>query len=285
MGETFLLGVGCMKGGTTWLHDYLAASPQCAAGYRKEYHVFDSIDVPDLTWMRGRILARARQDLAALEAGGTAEGGSLHQASMMADPELYFDYFAALVQQRPGARFTLDMTPNYGLLGHERLSSIRDGFARRGVRCVSVFLMRDPVERIWSQIRMQKRRRSGANPGTDEELLLSRFTDAQYAERTRYEVTLGRLDRAFDPGDVYVGFYERLFDPAELGRICGLVGIDVHEPDLDARRNASPKTEGELEESTAHAVASHFRATYEAVAERFTDVDLRTLWPSSRFVL
>ena len=45
MTKTFLLGVGCQKGGTTWLYDYLATSPQFKHGHRKEYHVFDAIDL------------------------------------------------------------------------------------------------------------------------------------------------------------------------------------------------------------------------------------------------
>ena len=43
---TFLLGVGCQKGGTAWMHRYLEASPQCDPGFRKEYHVWDALDLP-----------------------------------------------------------------------------------------------------------------------------------------------------------------------------------------------------------------------------------------------
>jgi len=281
---TFVLGLGCMKGGTTWLHDHLAASPVCAPGYRKEYHVLDSVDVPELAWMRGRILTRAAESLAALEEGRPADASFLHQAAMIADPELYAGYFCSLLQARPGARFTLDMTPNYGLLGAERLAWVRDRFAAIGVRTVGLLLLRDPVERIWSQIRMQQRRRPGHHEGASPDLVAQRYAEPHYAERTRYERTLAAMDAVFAPEDQYVGLYEQLFDPAELARVAAVIGIEPHEADLGTRRNASPKT-SELPEATEREVATHFAPTYRAVAARFPGTNLTTLWPSSRFVL
>ncbi len=65
----FALGLGCQKGGTSWLHDYLAASPQCDPGFRKEYHVFDGLDLPSEAWMRRRVVARAAKAVDALERG------------------------------------------------------------------------------------------------------------------------------------------------------------------------------------------------------------------------
>jgi hypothetical protein len=279
--RTFVLGTGCMKGGTTWLHDYLASSPQCATGYRKEYHVFDSVDLPDLAWMRHRILGRARQSLDDLEAGRPADATFLHQASLIADPSTYADYFTGLLRSRPGTTMTLDMTPNYGLLGAERLRGVRESFADLGVRCVSVFLMRDPVERIWSQVRMQQRRRPQQNPGSAEDLVLARYAEPEYDVRTRYERTLAALDAAFPASEVHVGFYETLFEPGSLAAVCALAGIEPPPADTETRRNASPKS-APLPESTVRDVAGHFRTTYEAVAARFPQVDLAALWPSSR---
>jgi hypothetical protein len=281
--RTFVLGTGCMKGGTTWLHDYLASSPRCATGYRKEYHVFDSVDLPDLAWMRHRILGRARQSLEDLEAGRPADATFLHQASLIADPSTYAGYFAGLVDSHPGTTMSLDMTPNYGLLGADRLRGVRESFGGLGVRCVSVFLMRDPVERIWSQVRMQQRRRPEQNPGSAEDLVLERYAQPEYDARTRYERTLSTLDAAFPASEVYLGLYETLFEATSLAAVCDLAGIEPPPADTETRRNASPKS-APLPESTVREVAGHFRATYEAVAARFPEADLAALWPSSRLV-
>ena len=82
---------------------------------------------------------------------------------------------------------------------------------------------------------------------------------------------------------MFYGFYERLFEPATLRALCGFLGLDYHEPDLERRVNASPKSEAELGEDAVRSVARLFGGVYDAVAARFPDVDLATLWPSSRW--
>jgi hypothetical protein len=279
-GRTFLLGPGCMKGGTTWLHDYLASSAQCDPGYRKEYHVFDSLDLPEAPWMLHRIVERAQESLEAIGKRSPAEATFLHQAAMIADERLYFDYFAGLFARDPLVRLTLDMTPGYAMLGAERLARIREAFDARGIRTVAIFLMRDPVERIWSQIRMQKRRRPQQYVAPAEDLVLEHFTAPGYELRSRYEPTVQALDAAFGD-DVQYHFFERLFDPSVLRSICELTGIDFHEPDFGATFNVSPKAVSELPEAGVRRVAEHFRDTYDFVERRFDVPDLGELWPNS----
>ena len=48
MEKIFVLGVGCQKGGTTWLYKQLIKSEAVNFGYTKEYHVFDTIYTPYL---------------------------------------------------------------------------------------------------------------------------------------------------------------------------------------------------------------------------------------------
>lgn len=279
---TFALGLGCQKGGTSWLHDYLAASAQCDPGFRKEYHVFDGLDLPSEAWMRRRVVARAAKAVDALERGAAANADALRQAAFYADPETYLDYFTGLLA-RDGVRLTCDITPSYALLPAARLAGIREGFARRGVRTVPVFLMRDPVERIWSMVRMNQQRRPEEFPGPTEDWVARLFARDDHETRTRYDLTLAAMDEAFAPGEPWVGFYERLFDADVLADLCAHLGIDQHAPDLDHVVNASPKG-APLPDALVARVAGHYRGVYDAVAARFPDVDLGALWPSSRFL-
>jgi hypothetical protein len=285
--RTFLLGVGAMKAGTTWLHDHLAGSPQCEPGVRKEYHVFDTRDLPQEPYVLRGVVRKAQRSLDDVAEGRPTDPTFLVQAAMVADEEFYLDYFTGLLGRSPQTRLTMDVTPGYALLPTTRLTWVREAFAARGVRAVAVFLVRDPVERIWSQVRMQKRRRPEQNPGTAEELVAQRYAEPTYADRTRYETTVQRVDAAFGD-DAHYTFYEELFDPAttasEVARLSGFLGVDQRAPDLDSRFNVSPRAAA-LPEPTERAVAEHFRETYEFVASRFPDRDLRTIWPSSRFVL
>lgn len=286
MTKTFLLGVGCQKGGTTWLYDYLATSPQFTHGYRKEYHVFDALDLPSEKQARDRMIARAQERLADPEPGDRQAATAAHRLSMLIDPQFYFDYFTGLLHRRPTTRLVADVTPSYGMLGAERFLSIRKGFARRDVTTLPVFLMRDPVERIWSQVRMHARlyKNHDATRMESAEFVLDQLARPAYARRTAYDETIRTLDSVFAPDEIYYGFYEQLFTEAEVRRLCAMAGIDFVTPGFEQRVHFSPKT-SDLPEETVQAVAEHYRDVYVAVAKRFPDVPVAELWPSSRFVL
>ncbi|MGI8529773.1 MAG: hypothetical protein ACR2KO_09870 [Geodermatophilaceae bacterium] len=279
---TFVLGVGCQKGGTSWLHDYLAGSPRCDPGFRKEYHVFDGLDLASEAWMRRRVVARAAKAVEALDRGAPANADALRQAGFYADPETYFDYFTALLG-RDGITLTADITPSYALLPVDRLAAIRDGFGRRGVRTVPVFLMRDPVERIWSMVRMNQQRRPEEFAGPTADWVARLYARDDHESRTRYDLTIAALDAAYPREETWFGFYETLFDERVLADLCGRLGIDAHAPDVGQVVNASPKS-APLPEALVAEVAGHFRGVYDAVAARFPEVDLGALWPSSRLL-
>lgn len=290
--RTFLLGVGCQKGGTSWLHDYLARSPACARGIAKEATVFDSLDVPEHTWQRRRILEGSTAGVAALERGeptaSTTMALSLLQAAMLADTQVYYDYYTGLVNPALGRSFTLDLTPNYALLPPRRFREIKDEFARRGVRTKVVFLLRDPVDRVWSQVRMQIRQRGRNLPDrpherSEAELVLDRYRKPTVEARTRYEHTFASLAEVFDDTEVHVELYERLFRPESLERICAFVGIEAHAPDFDRKVNASPRETPVLPDAVAAEVARHYADTYRAVEQRL-GAGLIDDWPNLRFV-
>lgn len=283
---TFVLGVGAQKAGTTWLYSYLRRSPKFVHGYRKEYHVFDSRDLPTEEWMRDRILQMAQDELDKAKRGEPADPEQLHRASMYADPKYYYDYFAGLLASRPRFRAAGDVTPDYALLPEERYRDIKDQFAKRRVRTVAAFLMRDPVERIYSQVRMQQGRRPARFPKPAEEMVADLFADHKYDARSRYEHTIRNVDAVFAEDEVYYGFYETLFQEKEVRRACDMVGIPFHDPDFGERRNASQAKSGEgLAESVVRDVAKHLGETYRTVAARFPDQDLTEIWPSARHVL
>jgi hypothetical protein len=267
VGGTFLLGVGCQKGGTAWLHRYLEASPQCDPGFRKEYHVWDSLDLPS-----GK-LARERIE----EQGG-------ERAAFLQHPDRYFDYFTGLLAP-DDVRLTADITPGYAALPASRFAMVRDGFQSRGVRPVTGYLLRDPVERVWSAARMDMRRRGADAPEAPETRIGHMYMHPMYADRTRYDLTMDALEAAFPRESVWYGFYERLFSVETLAPLCEFLGIPFHEPDFGRQVNVSPKPEGAgLPEDTVRTIARHFAPVYDAVQRRFPELDLATLWPSTRLL-
>lgn len=265
MAGTFLLGVGCQKGGTAWVHRYLEASAQCDPGFRKEYHVWDALDLES-----GR-LARERIE---------KQGG--RRAAFLRDPEAYFDYFTGLLAPET-IRLTADITPGYAALPPERLAMVRDGFRERGVRPAALYLLRDPVERVWSATRMDMRRLGDDAPEDPETRVSHMYRHPMYADRTRYDLTMDALEQVFAREDVHYGFYETLFSRETLQELCAFLGIDFHEPDLERQVNVSPK-EATLPDEVVATIARHFAEVYTAVQRRFPDLDLASIWPSARYL-
>jgi hypothetical protein len=282
--RTFLLGVGCQKGGTAWLHRYLADSRQCDPGFQKEYHVWDTLDLDSAAHFRARLGRRTERAGRRIGRGAPADAISLRLASFHADPEAYYDYFELLLS-RDAITLTSDITPSYALLPAERLAGIRAGFAARGIRVAPVFLMREPAERIWSAVRMYRERQLATSDVPSEEHVLEVYAQPLFECRTRYETTLTTLEKVFDRDEIFYGLYEELFEGSTLARLCDFLGIEHHEPQVDRRVNASPKAESaQLPESTARLVAQHYRATYEAVTERIGADVVARAWPDHRLL-
>ena len=210
-GATFLLGVGCQKGGTSWLHDYLYYSPAVDLGMVKEYHIWDEIDLRDEAY-RAAGLEKMRLS-AEKEREDGVEAISRLRYRFRSDLETYFDYFAEKLAQ-PGITLTGDITPSYSGLAAERFAMIRDGFAARGIPVKVIFLMRDPVERIWSAARMklwgertEARQDEAAARTGDETILIRTYRSAATRYRTNYHLTAAALEQVFAPEDIH---YETL---------------------------------------------------------------------------
>jgi hypothetical protein len=109
--------------------------------------------------------------------------------------------------------------------------------------------------------------------------LFRRAAGAPAILRTRHDRTIAALEQAFAPEEILYGFYETLFDRAEVARICDFLGIDMHEPEFELRKNVSPKSES-LDARAERAVVDSYRETYDFIARRFGRDRMARLWRS-----
>jgi len=283
---TFVLGMGAMRAGTTWIWDYLRASPQFVIGISKECHVLD-LDLPSEQWLRARLTAGAREAVEALGAGtaGPAEARLLLRAALAADNRRYIDHFVGVLSRRGPTSVTGDLTPSHALLPSSRLAWVRDSFAERGVDTVPLLVLRDPVERLWSQVKL-RRERSGSGAHDDaESQLLAEYDSPTVQLRSRYDLTLAALDEAFPDGRTHVMFYETMFTPEAMAALSDAVGLPPTRPALDTRRNSTDPGATPLDPAVRRTVAEHYADVYTRVAERFPHIDVRAVWPSAAAVL
>ncbi|TCP58646.1 sulfotransferase family protein [Rhodovulum bhavnagarense] len=243
---TLLFGVGATKAGTSWLHTYLDRHPQCHLRAIKEMHYFDMLDAGKLERSRAE-LQETRNSLAARPMPDDPAQVALRRRRL-ADMDDWIDalgrgndaaYLAYLDAGRGAARLIADITPAYGLLSVGRLKQM----AAMASDVRFVYLLRDPVERLWSHVRMIARRR--AAPGEDiaprAGRILNRVLrgeETHITERGDYRAVLGRLWAAVEPSRLLLVFHEELFSDAGVERLCRFLGLEPQPAPLGERIHA-----------------------------------------------
>ncbi len=102
-----------------------------------------------------------------------------------------------------------------------------------------VFLMRDPFERCWSAVRMEKRFKNLT--GSDDALLQRLYASPGFEVRTRYDRTVRSLRATFPESALYFGLYGTMHEEGELRRLSDFLGVTLPSGASDHRFNASPK--------------------------------------------
>ncbi len=248
-GRTMILGVGAQKCGTSWMFDYLAADPAIYAPPLKELHFFDAWLRPDLCAGYDarfrRLLTRTDTPLGRIVERRKVKA-LRERVAMIEDRDAYLRFFASRIGEQA---FMTEFSPCYSLIEPEGFVRIRDYFDDAGVTVKPVFLMRDPVERLYSAARMQVR-----DNDDDARHIFSHFLE-KYSARARghYHQTIVGLWHAFGRDGVSITFYENLFDDPDLWlrRITDFAGVEYRAPNLDRKVNASPRkadlTQGQVE--------------------------------------
>jgi hypothetical protein len=275
--KTFILGVGCQKGGSSWLHGFLRTLPGADLGFLKEYHIWDALHVSHCAIFRQMTFNwQSPVDDTPTWPPLADEKQVRLLRSFYEDVANYFSYFSTLLAH---SDLTGDMTPAYALLPSSVYRQIREGFAARGVTVKVIFLLRDPVERICSHVRASRNHAVDAN-----EDLLTRYRRLDVQARTHYEATLRNLEEVFPPDLVHCELYERLFTEQAVRRLCEFLGVPCVAADFTTRVNASNETVA-FDERAKQEVAAFYRETYRDAAVRFGPSEILAMWPRSRDVI
>lgn len=256
--KTFVLCLGTQKAGTSWLFDFIKDIDTVNMGFRKEYHVFDRLQFNEFMQEDIRALAQA-----SVNTNISNNFDLWKRLSMIANQQEYYDYFESLLSIK-GAALTGDFTPEYSLLNKEVLAEIKNSFRERGISVKVIFLMRDPVERIWSASRMTKRV-LGREVG-----LLDEYKSKFVEMLTRYEIIVPKIRSVFPEEDIYFNFYENLFNEKIIDELLEFLSLPKRSPRFDKRVNES-KYEI-IDESERKVVGAYYAETYNYINREFGDI-------------
>ena len=237
-----VFGVGASRAQTGWLYRYLAAHPDCKLRGLKELHYFDALDHGRL----GRQLAEFEHQCAELPKSTRADCRAWVETLRSGENDQgYLEYLS----QEADGHLTADITPAYSLLSFKRLQSM----ATIAPQARFVYLMRDPVDRLWSHVRSIARQRSekdGMVEGRAEHILTRVFSgdEREIVIRSDYKSALLKLAQAVPAGRLLVTVSEHLSSVASVTNLCAFLGIRVAAPtaldvsDDDARSQMDDKT-------------------------------------------
>jgi hypothetical protein len=289
----YLFVVGAQKAGTTWLWQYLAQHPDVHVPQVKEVHYFDTLLLKDHGWVtasRKQALAKSAQGM-----GLVVERlkGAARKIAMRAKGQLYVvpeenleapmlerlikmheapgadhaSYKDVLLADYAGQDIVADITPDYALLSANGFAQMSRDFP--GARFV--FILRDPVSRTWSHIKMHSRVAADAGDRQSgvEELL------KQYAAGageflhlySNYPATLEALEASVENDHLLVMFYEDLFSDEAMQALCDFLEVKFKSGAYGLMANAGSSVQ--LPEKWHGKVMQRTLPIYEAVVERF----------------
>lgn len=268
----FILGVGGQKCGTSWLSEYINSFSNVNPGITKEYHIWDAIHVLKCKSFRVSESKRKRSS------------NKRQIYAMQQNEAAYFDYFLELLE-KPGTNITADITPSYSALDTEIFAKIFEGFQKRNVECKVIFLMRDPFERCWSTVRMDRKRgksRWGVSLKVDEETSLLRYAKTAHAQiRTRYDKTIANLEKSIPATNLHLAIYEELMTETGIAALSEFIGVPPKPNFAKTKVNVTPKTHP-ISKETISNVVKEYSDVYDYCGERFPQT--RSLWAGFNYL-
>lgn len=264
MKKTFILCLGAQKSGTTWLHKQLSSNNVFNFGKVKEYDVLNNLNNVKM------------QDSAFILENSPAKLGSIESKDelikyMRNNINNYANYFEYLSAVPSDTIFTGDFSPNYWNITSERIRLTKKLLESRGFHVKVIFLMRDPVERLWSQVRMlmNSENRPLISGFLDENQAILYTLSQSYAEsRSKYKSTIENIEDNFDSSDIFYGFFEKIFNHDEYSKLASFLGYKLLQPDSDKKVFPSPKI-NQINEHTKIALAAYYKETYAYCLNKF----------------
>jgi hypothetical protein len=253
--KQFLLCLGTQKAGTSWFFDFLSNVDGVNMGFVKELHVFDHLEFGEFFDIDCQSLHNISQNRIK---PSPKTANIYRRLLMMSDNKEYFKYFQELLSI-PGSVITGDFTPEYCLLPEEKLRYIKSSFEEKGIIVKAIFLMRDPVERIWSATRMTNRiHRTNTS-------LLEVYKSKYIEMLTRYEVLVPKIASVFNNENLYINFYENFFQQKTIDEITDFLSLPRQNPDFNKLINAS--TYKEILPEHRLIVENYYYKTYEYMSK------------------
>lgn len=220
------LCIGAQKAATSWLYGQLRQHPGIWLPPIKELHYFDHLYCPDnRSWTRWHIQQGARKLIKhQLNHAKAIDFKYVAYLAGMASDPMFTEAWYGQAFDRPAAKGRVlgDITPEYCAIGDAGIAHVKRLLGEVKI----IWIIRDPVRRALSQLRMNAQRR-GVDDGAPEEKWLELAASPEITNRGDYADYIPRWVSQFGPsGILFIPFQHIAQQPqAVLRGIESFVGV------------------------------------------------------------
>ena len=219
------IGIGAQKAGTTWLYENLQAHPQIYMP-RKELQYFN-LKFEDGSGAFTRLFGKREADREWRRQVRNRAIVHFRERPSLQDLLYEIRYYAGSYNDEwyaslfePGrGKVKGEITPAYSVLGKERIAHIYNVMPDAKV----ILLMRNPIERVWSQLVMRFDNVDKISAESAREDQLTRRAGRSTRLFTDYLRTLENWGAFYQENQIFVGFLE------DVSRFPGKLLKDIYE--------------------------------------------------------
>jgi hypothetical protein len=232
MSQPDFLVIGAQKAGTTWLDKMFKSHPSIWTPAVKELQFFNEKFLRDVfPWTQQHRVNHAISAVRYAVTGDTdCQWDKIKQAAHIADSnEVTYEWYEAIFDYAEKGMTKGEMTPEYSLLDYEHVKEIQYRYPKLKI----IFVMRDPIQRALSGIKMRLLQKGFNDSSSQQEIdnfVLKCSEDWDVIERSNYKKIISIWSSIFGDDNFLTLLSDELKDDpvSQLKVIGDFLNVDEH---------------------------------------------------------
>lgn len=272
MNPQFLI-IGAQKAGTTWLFKNLESHPEIWLPPEKELHFFDLPPGMPLYWLLFAPLKAARawtwdRMIRDWRKVRSCEGSAWWYWKYYFLPRCWYWYDSLFYPD--AGQICGEATPRYATLKERQIQKIMERLPHLKI----IYILRDPIERMWSDVAMFHSKRFGekglSNANGDS---VVRFVNNPVnLAHSKYSENLARWEKHVPATQIFVGYYDEIAkNPNSLiKQVFDFLNVDssFHPPDDLLKRRINKNDYPRIPDQISEMLSKHLVRDLEMLSKK-----------------
>lgn len=281
MKKNFVFLLGTQKAGTTYIYKLLADHPQVCTGGIKEMGY----------WINFFKDEEQKKDYIKKFEPSKSKKFKIRVENLK--DKTFSTYFSrySISKESKIIKCAADLTPGNALISEQQLLVAYKAIIDNGYKLKPIFLMREPIERLWSQTKMIYfnrilKRKPTELKDINKKRLFNLFLkiserDFERFGRTRYDLNLPKIEKVFNQENVFYYFSENMRENIFKTELFNFLEIDYLLPKKKLIGNPSDISisSNEIPKKYLEEVYDRFKPVYLYVYNKFKE-KLPNIWIS-----